>query len=442
MEAIKEPGRNLFSKYSNEIILISGIIVGSTIGIIYNILLSQLIGPSGYGNFKVAETFYYLCASIAVLGGPLVAPIFLHSQISDATQNSCWHYVKFFSLLSIVITVIIAAFVFVGHKIHVSVFDGEGFHVIYTSLFIIPLFSVFLLLSGVLHSANRIFSAFFPWMIGYSILGLAFCYFYSFQTDLFSEMHAMMCVGLAFVIMIAFSLFYIKKHKLMPIKTPVRTYAPLKWLSISIPVMITVTMQFLLQKIDIFMVEILAGEIAVGHLAAAQSINWIFFDIDFGLGALFAIQTVKIATDDRLINQRFIIKGTLLSLSVITPIAIGIFIFGHDLLSLYEHNTEDAYWTLIFIAIGYIGMATCTCAVTWLQYTNRQNMILILFIIGVVMNTVLNWVLIPIFDIEGAGFATMISMLFICFSVLWMMLHHFYFSHKKTDYNVKEPLLS
>ena len=114
--------KRLFIRYKKSITTISIFILGGFISICFNIYLSRTTGPSSYGDFKVAEAFFNFGGIIAVMGGASAAPKFLFSQIKNYQDNGSWHYVRFYSYLSFLVTLLLGLIVFIGHKYHVSTF--------------------------------------------------------------------------------------------------------------------------------------------------------------------------------------------------------------------------------------------------------------------------------------------------------------------------------
>ncbi len=408
---------NSLPKDLNGLSIIGIFILGAIISIAFNILLSRLIGGSGYGNFKVAEAFFYFGGLIAMMGGAAAAPKFLKDQLMSDLSNGCWHYIKFYSLIALVVSLILMFIVFIGHNYHVSTFDNANYHPILIATVIIPVYAISNLLCGVLHSANKLKLAFWPWFFGYASLNLVICYLYFIIFGTLTDTIAIFLVLTVATILIISNLFSIRNLHLMPIRKSVKILLPKSWLAVSVPMMIAACLQYLMQKLDIFMIEFLAGETAVGDYAASLSINNMFYCIQLGLTAIFAPKIARAALDGIQSNKHLVLQGAKLCMLVTLPFIIIFTFWGDYLLSLYHHDTEFSYKSLLILMVGYVITAIFSVAIVWLQYNGNARAIMGLLVMGVSMNIMLNRFLIPIFDIEGAAFATTASMLSFAFGV-------------------------
>ncbi|MBM7074284.1 polysaccharide biosynthesis C-terminal domain-containing protein [Shewanella sp. 202IG2-18] len=401
---------SLISRYKNSLATISIFILGGFTSICFNIYLSRTVGPSSYGNFKVAEAFFYFGGIIAIMGGASAAPKFLLSQVKNTQTNGSWHYVRFYSYLSLAVTLALGILVFIGHEYHISTFDGANYHPILIAVIIIPICAISNLLSSVLQSAEKLEFAFLPWAFGYTALSLLLCYIYNTYFGVLNELSAIRLSILVVCCLTVFSIFYINKFKLMPIKKAPSYLKPKTWLAISVPMMIATSLQYLMQKLDIFMIEYLADEIAVGHYAAAQSIDNVFYYIQLALIAIFSPKIAKSLSEPKEQQIKLITVAFKLCLLCCTPFAFLVVYFGHDLLMTYQHNTHLAYNSLIILLFGYILTALLSAGVVWLQYNGKSKVTMYLLLASTVINAVLNWLLIPILNIEGAAIATCIAM--------------------------------
>ena len=402
----------LFTQNQKSISTISIFILGAFTSICFNIYLSRILGPSSYGNFKVAEAFFYFGGIIAVMGGASAAPKFLLTQVKTAQQNGAWHYVRFYSYLAFVVTIILGIVVFIGHEYHVSTFDGANYHPMLFAVIIIPIFAISALLSGVLQSAQRLELGTLPWALGYGVLSLIICFGYHTFIGPLNELKAIRLTLLVACLLTVFNIVFIHKHQLMPIKKAPIYLQPKTWLAVSIPMMVAASLQYLMQKLDIFMIEFLLDEVAVGHYAAAQSIDNIFYNIQLALIAIYSAKIADTANEPREKQLKTIIDGLKLSLFVCIPFALVIVVYGHDLLMVFQHDTPLAFNSLIILLFGYIPIALSTSAMVWLQYNGRATIIMYFLFVAVMINAGLNWFMIPIINIEGASAATSIAMLF------------------------------
>ena len=305
------------------------------------------------------------------------------------------------------------------------------------AVIIIPIFAISNLLLSLLQSAEKIELAFLPWALGYALLSLILCFIYNTYFGVLNELSAIGLIILVACCLTAYSIFFIIKFKLMPIKKAPSYLKPKTWLSISIPMMVAASLQYLIQKLDIFMIEYLSDEVAVGHYAAAQSIDLIFYNIQLALIAVYSPKIAKSLSKSTHSQIKIILSGFKLCLFVCVPFAALVIIYGHDLLTIYKHDTQLAYNSLIILLFGYVLTALFTSAVVWLQYSGKAKVIMYLLIAAVLINAMLNWLLIPIINIEGAAIATCITMIItvlgFCFCIQKEL--NLFASHQKIIFN-------
>ncbi|RYV01564.1 hypothetical protein SOPP22_14375 [Shewanella sp. OPT22] len=403
---------------------IAFIILGSIVTILVNIFYSRQLGSENYGDFKVAEAFFYLSALFVSIGGAAAAPKFLSHQIKSKTSNASWEYVKFFSLLIIFATIVIAAIMAILYFLHVAIFNTSHYHSILIAVLIVPVYSIYCLLSGVLQAANKLNLAVLPYSLGYGLISGCIFGFIVFFMEEVNDNHVISAVFVTIIGLLIFNFYKLKNLNLIPKHKIALSKAKKDWLQVSIPLMIATGTQYLIQKIDIFMIEILGSEGAVGHFAAAQTISWIFFDLEYGFAYLLAIKIVAVQDGSREQILKTLKKCLTLPLYCAVPFFLIIIAYGHEALSYYGHDTELAYQTLLTLCFSYIVCILSTGTITWLQFNGKQNLTVVLLIIGTLLNGVLNWLFIPVFDIEGAAIATAIAMIFISVSMLIAAIMH------------------
>ena len=186
---------------------------------------------------------------------------------------------------------------------------------------------------------------------------------------------------------------------------------PAVWLKVSIPLMIVFVMQTMMRQIDIYMIEYMTGETAVGHFAAAQTISMATGTARIAVYALLTPMAVNALRDGyasiAALNWKFM-KVMFMSVMLIGGITA---IFGHSILELFGHDSELAYSTLLYLIIGAVLHSIFGLPAVWLQYSGHEKTVMTVLVLSIVLNGVLNAALIPIFEIEGAAISTCISLI-------------------------------
>ncbi|MBE8167804.1 MAG: oligosaccharide flippase family protein [Shewanella sp.] len=388
------------------VLIISIFIGGFIASYFFNVVISRILGPHDYGDFKVAEAFTSLGCVLVLMGGSKAVARFLPDQIRNQNGEGVWEYTRFYIKVILISSSILITAVYFGHEYHLSIVDGDSYHPILLASLAIPVAAMSALLGGILQVAKRIDLAFIPWQVGNPLMRLALCGFYFW---VFGEMSSFQAIAITLITSISvalLSLFFIHRLSLMPIKRTGNSPQHKEWLRVSTPMMFIVVMQMMMMQSDIYMIEYISGETAVGHFAAAQTTAKAVSSIQMALFALVTPLIVTSLASGHLSVVELNRRGFLMMVKVVLPIAITISYFGHPILKFYGHDTETAHLTMQTLIIGYSVSSILGFAALWLQYSGNEKSVLTVLICTVAINILLNALLIPIFDIEGAAIAT------------------------------------
>ncbi|CAA0091427.1 Uncharacterised protein [BD1-7 clade bacterium] len=394
------------------IVMMSTFIAGFVFSYLFNVSLARIVGPHDYGNYKVAEAFISLGSLVAAMGGTKAASRFLPHHISAGSGEGVWEYTRFYLMIILFISSGLGLIVYVGHALHVSIFDTQGYHPLLLATFVIPFAAASALLSSVLQVARRLDLAYMPWRLGYPGLRLILCLLFFFVAGYLNDVTAVLITLVVCVILVMFQAFQVKRLSLIAIGRLSSVAAPKQWLSVSAPMMLVISLQVMMKQIDIYMIEFFTDEVAVGHFGAAQTCVYAIGTTQMAL--LNLIQPlVYPATQQGLqsikeLNRR----AFLLMTKGIVVIATLTCVFGHQLLAVFGHDTHLAYLSLVTMTIGYSVAACLVFSQSWLQYSGSEKLIMVILIVSVLLNGVLNAILIPIYNIEGAAAGTAIALIF------------------------------
>jgi len=162
-------------------------------------------------------------------------------------------------------------------------------------------------------------------------------------------------------------------------------------------------------KIDQMMLMFFNGKQEVGQYVAATRLSelWYFIPVIVCASLFPAILNVKS-------NKELYLKRIqkLFNLMVVISLFVSIFItFFADFIikKIYSEEYIDSVnvliihiWASIFV---FLGVASSK----WFISENLQKILLFRSVFGLVINLILNYILIPLYGIEGAAFATLVS---------------------------------
>ena len=390
---------------------------------IFNVALSRTLGPMGYGDYKVAEAFISLGSIIALMGGGKAVARFLPDKINGNCEG-VWDYTRFYTIVITIGSLVLFGIVVLGHELHFSFTDTEEYHPMLLASLAIPFFSFSSLLGGILQVARRLDLAFIPWRIGHPTLRLIIGGIYFLIVGSINSFEAIAITTITCAIIAMFCLYQVRRLSLMPI-IPINDFVePKRWLKVSFPMMLIIVLQAMTKQLDIYMLEYMSNEMSVGHFAAAQTTANAIATMQLAIFGLITPLIVPALDKGKehvaAINwQAFKIVSI-----VVIPLCILLIYFGHPILKIFGHDTELTYMALTTLVIGYSISCIFGLSTVLLQYTGKVRAVTIIMIGSVLINAILNAVLIPIFDVEGASIATAIAMLFSVIVTGIMMYKH------------------
>lgn len=109
--------------------------------------------------------------------------------------------------------------------------------------------------------------------------------------------------------------------------------------------------------------------------------------------------------------QSVVQKTTKLIALLSLPIVVILIVFGELFLSFFGADFVIGYMALVFLLVGQIFSVFSGPAEFFLNMTGHQKELNITTIACAILNIVLNYFLIPIYGIEGAASASMISLI-------------------------------
>ncbi|MBL7156548.1 MAG: flippase [Candidatus Omnitrophica bacterium] len=207
------------------------------------------------------------------------------------------------------------------------------------------------------------------------------------------------------------SLYYLKKdfpHFLSKTKA---VYEPLGLIKFSLPMFFATVSFFLLAKTDIFMLGFFLNMDDVGIYSMATIIAASITLLITPLNETFAPIIADLFNRNKLKNTELLFKTTtrwnlIISILCFLPIVF----FSKNLLGLFGKSFETGSSVLVVLSFFYLLKASLGPVPFMLQMSGHPNLILINNAIMAVLNIILNALLIPIFGILGAAFATGISL--------------------------------
>jgi len=179
------------------------------------------------------------------------------------------------------------------------------------------------------------------------------------------------------------------------------------WVSSMVPMMLIAGMHLLLKRTDLIMLGMLIGPEAAGTYGATTRVSELSY---FGLQSANAIMAPLIAelyhSDRRSELQRLVTwtaRGGFGLYVLVAAVLVGL---GTYVLALFGEAFVAGYGALVILLVGQCANTASGSVGLLMMMTGHENTSAQILSVAVVANILLNYALIPVFGLEGAGGAT------------------------------------
>ena len=181
----------------------------------------------------------------------------------------------------------------------------------------------------------------------------------------------------------------------------------------SYPMFLTASIMFLMGYVDSFMISYYLDEYQVGIYSACISLSMIVTFIPMAIGGYISPKVSQAYANNEQQKVKDIFKDSLKLIAIATiPIFLTIIYFSDFFLGLFGVAFTMATSTLLIVSIGFLSESLCGPVGFILNMTDNQHLFMKILIIALLINIVFNALLIPIYGINGAAIALLLSMLF------------------------------
>ncbi len=186
-----------------------------------------------------------------------------------------------------------------------------------------------------------------------------------------------------------------------------------KILKHSYPMFLTASVMFLMGYVDSFMISYYLDEYQVGIYGACISLSMIITFIPMAIGGYISPKVAQAYSNREREEVKSLFKDSVKLIAITTiPIFVAIVYFSDFFLGLFGQEFTVATMTLMIVSIGYLSESLCGPVGFILNMTDNQHIFMKILLISLFINVLFNALLIPIYGINGAAIALMLSMLF------------------------------
>jgi len=181
----------------------------------------------------------------------------------------------------------------------------------------------------------------------------------------------------------------------------------------SYPMALSAIAYFIMQSVDIIILTVYEGFDSVAYYSIAVKLATVTALALMSVNIVIAPKIAEIYNTNDFNRLNKLIKDAARIIFIISlPVLLILFIFSGPALSLFGEGYVFAKQALWFLLAGQFFSALCGPGAIYLNMTGKQKKLNNILISGLIVNVVLNLILIPIYGIEGAATATLISMVF------------------------------
>ncbi len=186
-----------------------------------------------------------------------------------------------------------------------------------------------------------------------------------------------------------------------------------KILKHSYPMFLTASIMFIMGYVDSFMISYYLNEYQVGIYSACISLSMIITFIPIAIGGYVSPKISQAYANNNKQKVKDIFKDSLKLIAITTvPIFLIIVYFSDFFLGLFGTEFTVATSTLFIVSIGFLSESLCGPVGFILNMTDNQHLFMKILLISLLINIIFNALLIPLYGINGAAIALLLSMLF------------------------------
>jgi len=405
-------------------------ICGQVMGFLMSFVVAHYFGAKGLGNYVLAIVILRIFTLVSKLG----LDTFSIRFIASFAKQGKWKSIQLFrkKIITIVsITSLISSLVMFIFSFEIANLVNTRLEYIEVSSFFILPMVFFMLHYQSLRGLKRIaeFSFFYRMsQATFSIAGLFLIsqFIQSDRIPIYAYLTSLSTVSL--LSYVSYYYWFNKKCKFdsseeiedLPLK---------KMLKISLPLMFAQSVQFIMAWTD---------KLMLGNMLGPESVAIYGVAFRFSMGVsitLMAINSIaspkfaeKFSNNDISGMAKVAMQSAKLIFWTTIPLASILLIFPKFFMGIYGSDFLIGVEVLRWLIVGRIVNALSGSVGSLMQMTGQQNNYMKILIVGSIINVTLNYVLIPIYGIKGAAFASVFSLSFWNLTMVYNVKKKFGFS--------------
>lgn len=399
--------------FSGSVWALSAKLIATGFGLISSVIVAQFYGAEVLGVLAILNSFMLLASIFTVMGTNTSVLRLIPEHLTKYSPTSAFKLYRKARMVAVVasILIVILTFLFADLFANKIFFNTQLSYYLRLASVIVFFKSIMILCTSVLRSLGhiRLFALMQSLPQSFNLIVLVLMKFLWLDNDyvpVYSFFLAFALTGIVgwIVVEVAFRIVVRPLDK-------VRNMSYSEILSISLPMMMTSTMTFVIGQTGIIMLGIFRSEVDVGYYSIAVKLATL---TAFILGAINSMAAPKFSElfHSCKIDELFFVakKSAKLAFWTTTPILFGLVVFGKSVLIIcFGNEFIVAYPALLFLIFGQFVNSISGATGLFMNMTDGHIVFRNIILITMLLNIVSNIVLIKLFGVLGAALSSMLS---------------------------------
>lgn len=369
------------------------------------LLFSRALGVGGFGIYTYALSWARLGGSVCHLGGASSSLRLLPQYAVQERWSLAAGVLRRFRQIALGLGALVAGCA----AVLVLLIAGTSTTAVAVAIAVafVPLASLIELQQAMTRACERMFKAFFPWLVLQPILLIAAVGVLAAVGRTPSVRGALLLTGGSYLATVVLQAWWLRQSVPAEAKAARPAYATREWTKVTLPIFLSNVVYLALSRVDVLMVGLLRSPRDAGIYAVAMRAGTVANILETAMASTLAPRISRLFWADRKDEVEDVTLRAVYLLFIPTLLlTIALCALSHPILSLFGKAFVDGAPVLILIAIGQL-ISVSSGAVGWLMnMTGHQKATTVVDITVAAATMIGYFTLIPWLGIVGAALAS------------------------------------
>jgi len=385
---------------------------GQILGFLLTLIIANYFGAKGLGDYVLSIVVLRIFTLISKLGMDTFSIRFIASFAKQGKWKSIHLFRKKIILLLTATSLFSSILMYCFAPEISNLIQAKVEHIRLNAFFVLPM-AFFVLHYQSLRGLKRIveFSFFYRMaQATFSIISIFIItqFIMDGNVPVYAYLSSLGVVSILSVI--SFIYWFNKKEKIND-NEEIENLGFSQILKISIPLMFAQSVQFIMAWTD---------KLMLGNMMSSEEVGIYFTAFKLSMFASISLMAINSIASPKFAEmygkkdfdglKKVVHQSTKMIFWSTLPLVILFFIFPDFLLGIFGTEFKVGVTAFIYLSIGKLISAFSGSVGNLLQMTGRQIIFMNLLFFGAIINVVLNYLLIPIYGVNGAALASMVSL--------------------------------